>query len=531
MRQKGTTNDYQTALQALIDIATGTHVATAAINAAGTGYVVGDSLSVAGGTSTYTATILVTSVGGSGDITGARMENGGAYTANPTLTANAVTGGTGSGATFNLTVDGTGWTVNRRDYRAARVAVVAGGTGYSVNDRFTINGGTFTEAAEFEVKTVSGGAVTSAEPVVPGSINDSEQSGHYSVAPTGTLTTTTTNGSGSGCTVTAEFEQELIMQGEGSGSDDITVGIKTFQWEDETGFNTTYNWALFGMSNYNSGLDFWDQSNISDGFTTTPAADPDLQETRGAFVPLRDTDGSFPITFWFYITERAIKCVFKVEGSLTTAYASMYLGYLNPLGTTTELPFPMLVGGCSHRKTVWYADQTPYITSPVMADGGQNKGPCWAYESTSGDWYSICNSELTENGVSRSNAIDSWMYPGGEHSQLPDTTGADIVATGWGDWADFIPPSGVPGAAAAEMYPTEDSGGDIYWLVPVVAALTDNSPNIYLVYGEQQDVYWVGRAGALTSEDTITIGTDVYRVFQSGNRTDEFSYFAIKENF
>jgi hypothetical protein len=104
--------DFSNDLAAILS-ASANSVATAAVNAAGTGYVVGDILTVAGGTANVTAQIEVVTIGGSGDITAVRIFNAGSYTVNPTLTANAVTGGTGSAATINLTVSSVGWTVDR----------------------------------------------------------------------------------------------------------------------------------------------------------------------------------------------------------------------------------------------------------------------------------------------------------------------------------------------------------------------------------------------------------------------------------
>lgn len=84
------------------------YVSSAAVNAAGTGYLVDDILVVAGGTGTA-AKIHVRTVGGGGNILTVSIEpyagfTGGSYTANPTTTANAVTGGTGTGATMDLTM-------------------------------------------------------------------------------------------------------------------------------------------------------------------------------------------------------------------------------------------------------------------------------------------------------------------------------------------------------------------------------------------------------------------------------------------
>jgi hypothetical protein len=75
-----------------------------AINAAGTGYTVGNTLDVVGGLGQIDAELTVTTINGSGGVTGITISNAGQYTeipANPV----SVTGGSGSAATFNLTFD------------------------------------------------------------------------------------------------------------------------------------------------------------------------------------------------------------------------------------------------------------------------------------------------------------------------------------------------------------------------------------------------------------------------------------------
>lgn len=79
-------------------------VDTAAVNAGGTGYAVGDILTVIGGTFGEAAQIRVLTVA-AGVISTVVLDRAGTYTVDPTpLTANAATGGGGSGATFDLTV-------------------------------------------------------------------------------------------------------------------------------------------------------------------------------------------------------------------------------------------------------------------------------------------------------------------------------------------------------------------------------------------------------------------------------------------
>lgn len=79
-------------------------VVSVAINAAGTGYTAGDTLDVVGGLGQITTELTVTTVNGSGGVTGVTISNAGQYTEIPTSPV-SVTGGSGSAATFDLTFD------------------------------------------------------------------------------------------------------------------------------------------------------------------------------------------------------------------------------------------------------------------------------------------------------------------------------------------------------------------------------------------------------------------------------------------
>ena len=86
----------------LSDIAGGYLVSAIVIAGGGTAYTANDVLTVGGGTSTTTAQITVDTVDGSGVILTAHVSRGGDYSVKPTDPV-SVTGGTGTGATFNLT--------------------------------------------------------------------------------------------------------------------------------------------------------------------------------------------------------------------------------------------------------------------------------------------------------------------------------------------------------------------------------------------------------------------------------------------
>jgi hypothetical protein len=75
-----------------------------AVNAAGTGYVAGNTLAVVGGIGTITTELTVSTVNGTGGVTGVTISNAGQYSTAPTNPV-SVTGGAGSAATFNVTFD------------------------------------------------------------------------------------------------------------------------------------------------------------------------------------------------------------------------------------------------------------------------------------------------------------------------------------------------------------------------------------------------------------------------------------------
>lgn len=77
---------------------------SAAVVAGGTGYAVGNTLTVAGGIGQIDTELTVSTVGGGGVITGVTISNAGQYAEIPTNPV-SVTGGAGSAATFNLTFD------------------------------------------------------------------------------------------------------------------------------------------------------------------------------------------------------------------------------------------------------------------------------------------------------------------------------------------------------------------------------------------------------------------------------------------
>ena len=77
---------------------------TVAVAAGGTGYTVGNTLTVVGGLGQIDTELTVSTVSGAGAVTGVTISNAGQYATAPSNPV-SVTGGTGSAATFNLVFD------------------------------------------------------------------------------------------------------------------------------------------------------------------------------------------------------------------------------------------------------------------------------------------------------------------------------------------------------------------------------------------------------------------------------------------
>jgi hypothetical protein len=115
------------------------------VNAGGTGYTVGDTLTIVGGTFSPNAAQLTVSTVSSGVITAVTILGGGTYTATPTYPA-SVTGGTGTGATFTMSAG-----------IASVFPIVVAGSGYIEQPTVTFSGGGGTGAAAY---AIVGSAVT-----------------------------------------------------------------------------------------------------------------------------------------------------------------------------------------------------------------------------------------------------------------------------------------------------------------------------------------------------------------------------------
>lgn len=469
---------------------------SATVGAGGSGYVVNDLLTVSGGTATMAARFRVTTIGGGGAVTAVALLRRGHYRSTPSNAAATSTDAAGTSATLNVTYQPVAYSTHRE---ALSAAVAVGGSGYAAGDTLTVSGGTGT-AAILKILTVSSGAVATTSVI---------RGGDYTSVPSNPVATTTSGG-GSAATLTITYQllqpdihPEVILLGEGGGSDSIYVGIRAL---DDASGSGAYNWELAGMTGFNSASTFGTQPGVSPGRWENP--------DKGSYVPL--TNGS--IQFWLFADGFRIVGVFKIGST----YTNMYLGWINPSGTSAQYPYPLFVEGCSSLWNRLYSAAVVDISGlcDPVSDTATAAGP-GTIRTPAGTWVTVVNSG--GSGGTRAKRQKCVVYPCG----TPDITGqsaADVAPTPSWDVYDAVPDSGSPGTANYVVMQTADTKTV---LVPTMIIEVDPDSQ---VLGELRGVNWVSAKGNttnLTPEDDVAVGTDKWLVFQNGNRTDLHAFVAV----
>jgi len=549
---KGTATDYLDLLTQLKQVATSRHLDSITLIAGGTGYEVGEILNIdnTGSTRTHDAQIEVLTIGGGGAITAARVYRGGAYTVDPTdVTAaattstnllfdgSAVASADGAGATFDLTFLTTGWTEKRRTKKAVSAVVVNGGTGYTNGATVTLNPtgsvkGFAGQDAQFTITAV--GTIVTALAVVPATDGNYEEPPTNPNAPTG--------GSGAGLSVTVTYaddttsDQVLALEGEGYGAtDEVLVGIRTFNELDASGLNTVRNWQLFGMTGWNATLPLHQQANISPGFN----ADGSIHATIGAFFVSKPST-AFNIVWWLRVTPRAIMLKTRVEDATNVHYSSFNTGLLNPSGTTTEQPYPLWIQGCTSRRNSWYLDtQIGRISGLTdVFNVSTRSGPAWY--RINGLWQEFKNADVADGGSpsrTGSNLFGVWpVFRPSITVALADDRVAGRPSANLGfDFVGSMPDTGIPpGTQTLILESTPDSPQNSRVLLPATVMATSTTPSfVFEVPGEIDGLFWLTKQGTptLNSESTfLDANNRRFTAFQNGNRTSNVSYCAISED-
>jgi hypothetical protein len=274
----------------------------------GSGYTIGDTLLIAGGAGSTAASITVTNVDGMGQVTGYVLSTSGLYRQMPILDNNSVIGGTGSAATFNLTMSldsidvssgGSGYVrppqviiTSSSGYGAAAISkldlgevvainVIAYGTGFTDIPEITLSNGsgatavahlTPTEIGSFVV-TGGGSGYTYANVVIGG---DGIGASATANLLGGSLDSITLDTAGSGYT----YPPPVTITGDGNGATAYARLVLTSidhisVTNSGSGYNSRPTVYMPGAAHAysilnNTGVDRIDIINPGDNYTSTP---------------------------------------------------------------------------------------------------------------------------------------------------------------------------------------------------------------------------------------------------------------------
>jgi len=533
--------DYRDLCCKIVGMATSQHVATVAVNAGGTGYTVGDLLTLTHAGALLDARFEVTSVS-AGVITGLRIIDSGAFS---NRVASAVVGS-------------------------------SGGSGYAVGDILELQGGTQREKAKVKVATLSGSAVAT--------VTVFENGGAYTVAPsasdttvgigpgayagddactitptmTGMIGTTglsVTGGTGSSATVDITLaetgwtvddrntndrtengltdEKEVVLVGDATGlTNKPYVGMITANRT--SGIDTRYSIAINGMVAHNPSLAIHQSPLIYPSINTSTGL---LQTGSYLLCPQNQAQ---EIDFWFSIDAFRIMVVTNNNPAAANTdngeYMRMHMGLMNSYGTENENPYPMMVGASSRLPEIDPASSNLSISGLPECICPTSTTPAWFwYEAENSVWREI------ENGENAATGGDHFYvaYPFGDLARLSSSSSADkIVDAGpietFETWATVT-----RGSPSAKLRPIPGSTPQIFlWPINIIRRAGGVASNAIEdgPRGEVRGMFFLtatdssGNQISNFSEDYITIGSDRYRVFHNHVHTQRYQYICLLED-
>lgn len=518
---------YREVLTRLVAQATSQNVSLAVVNAGGTGYTVGDTLTITHAGAYLPALLEVMTLGGGGAVSTIKIRSNGAFS-----------------------------------NRVATVAVAAGGSGYPVSTTIIleIQGGTSTSKAKVTATTNGSGVVTG--------VALFETGGAYTVAPSAGAATTivgpSTATTGSGCTINTTMttlvgtsgiaatggtgsgvtfdltlaatgwmalrdsnnfstnsindEKEVVLQGLAAG-DDPLIAFRTYTAT--SGINTNRGWVVAGLDNFNPSLSLAAQPNVG------PAVDP-TGNAANCFLLFDNAQ-----SYWLAASPRRLLWIVKAVGASITAYMSGYSGLMSPFGTEIESPYPMYLSATT-RAFNRPPDSGGFFVTGLTELFADTTTLCPANyrRQSDGAWVNVQN---VSNGSAQATNV---LWPvGGQSLATGTSSNEDDIVTAGKLAFDVSSALGVSvaggGVATQVIMPALGTDEILLYPATVLTGTTSDNDSNTIPRGELEGVYWIGGTKAdgtsVASEDTITVGTDRYRIFANAHRSERYSFFAVKE--
>lgn len=521
----------------VLSINSGDYISGVTVSAGGTGYVVGDKLYPAAGTYDVTPELEVTSVSG-GVVTGVQVNNPGICSAQPSNPVATTSDGSGTGCTLNLTFTaGTGIItgVHISDsgvYTTQATNPVSQNTtsGSGTGAKFEL---TYTDTAwetKVDWEAYEGTAVsiqTAGSGYVAGDLVTVV--GGSSMYPCVVKVDTVSGGVPTSVSINVVGQYKTTPSNPAATSGGTGSGlIVTMTWDvaaaeykylmiHNTNSDQYLGWRAFKDVGAETSY-LWECNGFT-GFSSDLMpwdTHPGSLGYPETYVPLSGGASPATIYYWIAINDDRIAAAFKVS----SVYPNMYMGGIDRYLTSSEYAYPQVILGC-------LSDEHPYTYSGHDYAGMTNPGT-YATGNEGPGYLRDPDGSLLK--------IQNWYINGGvpyyfdSYVKIAPVGGTDWDApsddNGWYistylNWRALFD-------VAVSIPATFDDLGrvnDDYVLIPAILSHLSECR----IYGNLQGIFTFNPDGAIDSEDRIYIGSDVFRCFQNCNKTNRNYFFCIKE--
>lgn len=539
--------DRRDFLTKLVAFVTSQHVATAAVNAGGSGYTDGDVLTLTHAGAYLDARFVATVAAGA--VTGLRILDSGAFS-----------------------------------NRLASATVGAGGTGYTDDEIVEVLGGTAREKAKVQV-TTSAGVVTS--------VAVFESGGAYSSAPglsgaatrgvgpsgfggddaltldltmTGLVGTTglaLTGGTGTSATVDITLAETGWTVDDDASNSANTNNNSLNSVDDEkivrlvgdaTGFtNKPYVFLLSGSDTDSLDQRYWVQ--VVHGVAHNPGASIDSQVSTSPGVSATNAPSSsgsyvlFPSNetndadFWIQADDLHFFVVTNTNPGVSTdsrRYFHMHAGFFDRVGTEFEDPFPALVMASTNDRTLDPSTTSVNITGIGELVYTATSGVCYYFRTESSAWTQVKNG-ISTSGTEQTRENYIWPVGTGEPADGGNTDPRTVTAFPAGAWG-FNGVRRHDRSSAGQILGMVPGTTPKHFLIPLTLMRKNVTGTTGVQYpdstsrtrGTLRGLFWVhntdasGNAIVNFAEDEIVDGTTRYKVFHTHTQRERYHYIAVE---
>ncbi len=531
-------DSYREFQASMVSVMTSLNVSAIAVNAAGTGYIVGDVLTIAHASAYHTCKVEVLTIGGSGEVLTVRINTGGAYAERVTSAVVGAAAGSGYVVGDILKVDaGSGVSLEDAFYV---VATLSGSAVATVTKKFT--GGSYSTSPTTDEATTEG--------VSTGFAGDDAATLDLTLQTImGATGIAGTGGTGSSATFdptltatgwktlydrfdhdwgtqTDNNDRDVVLEGTVSTGDTPIIGFASVMGE--SGALDRYALAMFGMTAFNSAVALTAQPNIG------PLA-WDKSTTEGAHLLITE-EVAEANSWWISVTGRRVYgCVRGNVSGETDSYHTFYSGFMNQYGTATTSPYPMLVAGSSYNNNQdTFSSKHTGLAECYQEEGSRN-GPVYFLRKTDLIWAEVVN------GITSSVQKVRTMWPNGQLDENTDGPNQLITDENFRRLGnDGVISSSIRANLSNYHYPAPGANDEFVMLPLTVtdrgASGTDDLDTH--IAGELDGCFWTGGTKAdgtaFTSEDFIeNAAGDRYRIFPCNSQSltsRRYQFMLMREN-